>query len=193
MVLLGIHWTLSWTNCCALLLPRTGSCRALLSEMIDWVPDFQDGCITHSSPCAMPASLQAFWRPKVWRCNCQVTLYFLSSLCSVFDIATRLPQCGVGARVQRVTWGDDSYWDITKIKPKKDGKGGDAWGILTWRGTPQGTTPKQVRGPLKKVWRWMPDKETSARWAPLVEASRAAAAGEPPSANPDDSKSDAVP
>ncbi|CAL5227585.1 g10583 [Coccomyxa viridis] len=81
---------------------------------------------------------------------------------NLFEVASRLEKHGIGHRIQRATWPEDSFWTITAIRPSLDGKHGDASGIFTWKGMSQHALPKRISGPLKRVWRPMqkPDKQT---------------------------------
>jgi len=36
---------------------------------------------------------------------------------AVFDVVTKLPGTGVGAKVQRNTWPPESYWTVTAVRP----------------------------------------------------------------------------
>ena len=37
-------------------------------------------------------------------------------LCAAFQVLSKLPQHGVGTKISRTTWKDDSYWAITNTK-----------------------------------------------------------------------------
>jgi len=51
----------------------------------------------------------------------------------------------------------------------QDGKHGDAWGVLTWRGQAQRPeAPTKINGPLKPVWRVMQQEEQ--QWTSLLSA-----------------------
>ncbi|KAI8106890.1 hypothetical protein M9434_001544 [Picochlorum sp. BPE23] len=72
---------------------------------------------------------------------------------NVYEILSKLPKHGVGSRIQRKTWKDDSFWDVSQVKMHVSGKAGKAYGMLTWRGEQVHEVPKQIPGTLKKVWR----------------------------------------
>lgn len=72
---------------------------------------------------------------------------------AVYEILSKLPKHGVGSRIQRKTWKDDSFWDVSQVKMHVSGKAGKAYGMLTWRGEQVHEVPKQIPGSLKKVWR----------------------------------------
>ena len=56
----------------------------------------------------------------------------------MFELAKQLPEYGVGARFARTRWehrgAPDSYWTVSRMKPKPSGRAGRAWGTLTWKG-----------------------------------------------------------
>lgn len=74
---------------------------------------------------------------------------------NLLQVTKKLQLRGVGARLQRVAWKEDSYWTLTAVKPSIDGDHGVASGVLTWRGAVQSENPKRINGVLKKVWRHM--------------------------------------
>ncbi|DBB13536.1 hypothetical protein WJX82_004520 [Trebouxia sp. C0006] len=76
---------------------------------------------------------------------------------SLLQVTKKLPNRGLGTKLQRLKWKDDSYWTITAVKPSIDGDHGSASGILTWKGQAQSEEPKRINGVLKKVWRYLGD------------------------------------
>lgn len=102
--------------------------------------------------------------------------------CAAFDVLSRLPRQGVGAKLSRSSWREDSYWLITDVRMAKDGRHGTAWGLWTWRGEQQNEQPRKINGPLKKVWRALPDERQQqlGPWTSLaaeaLQRERAAAA-----------------
>ncbi|KAL0038066.1 hypothetical protein WJX79_000854 [Trebouxia sp. C0005] len=78
---------------------------------------------------------------------------------SLFQLTKKLPNRGLGTKLQHVKWKDDSFWTITAVKPSIDGGHGAASGILTWKGQAQSKEPKRIHGVLKKVWRHLGDEQ----------------------------------
>jgi hypothetical protein len=68
------------------------------------------------------------------------------------EVTRSLPKHGIGAKLRRTTWGEDSFWQVTAVKPHEDGVHGKASGILTWKGVQQSEKPRRVNGVLKKIW-----------------------------------------
>lgn len=96
---------------------------------------------------------------------------------TLYETLARLPGNGVGAQVAQRRWTakgiEGSYWEVTKVKLKNEGRSGKAWGKLVWRGElisrverVLGSTdyrvhlldktvserPEQIRGGLKYFW-----------------------------------------
>ena len=42
---------------------------------------------------------------------------FISIIVAVYEVVTKLERHGIGHKVQRTTWKEDSFWTITGIKP----------------------------------------------------------------------------
>lgn len=89
--------------------------------------------------------------------------------CAVYEVLGKLPRHGVGSRIQRTSWYENSFWDIAEVNIDVSGKTGKAYGMLTWRGEQVHDRPMRIPGTLKKVWRVVtsPDATSSAGWTPL--------------------------
>jgi len=86
----------------------------------------------------------------------------------VYEILSKLPKHGIGSRVQRKAWKEDSFWDVVETKIHLSGKSGKAYGKLTWRGSEMHNEPKRMNGTLKKVWRLVPQiAEEGKEWPSL--------------------------
>lgn len=81
---------------------------------------------------------------------------------NLFELASELPNYGVGAKVYRSSWAANGYepsdyhWTVTKVVLKDKGvdkqlKRGDAWGVLRWKGVLEDRV-RRIRTPLKKEW-----------------------------------------
>ena len=93
-------------------------------------------------------------------CACDCCPRHLSNfavLLAVLQVTKKLANRGIGTKLQRRTWKEDSYWTITAVKPSivsrqqasflhcgttqkpihvlQDGEHGVASGVLTWKGT----------------------------------------------------------
>lgn len=55
------------------------------------------------------------------------------------ETLSRMPNDGVGARVHQTRWSskgiEGCYWEILRVKLRREGTRGDVWGRLVWRGT----------------------------------------------------------
>lgn len=119
---------------------------------------------------------------------------------AVYEVLSKLPQHGVGSKISRVTWMDNSFWTVTEVKmglvrlisrpsifsivqgsitsnhsPLQNGKTGESYGILTWRGNQKNEKPTRINGSLKKLWRQLATHDTTLReeWPSLaIEALR---------------------
>ncbi|KAG8903830.1 hypothetical protein FRB99_002681 [Tulasnella sp. 403] len=67
---------------------------------------------------------------------------------SLYQVLSVLPKDGIGARVAQSRWENkgikDTYWEVTRVRLKDEGKHGKAWGKLVWKATVgdvQGTRP----------------------------------------------------
>ncbi len=87
-----------------------------------------------------------------------------------------MPRHGVGARLQKNTWKEDSYWDVVKVQVDLTGADGKSYGLLTWRGVRVHEEPRRIPGTRKKVWRVASSGEEAGpdaggrRFAPLDAA-----------------------
>lgn len=86
-----------------------------------------------------------------------------------------MPRHGVGARLQKNTWKEDSYWDVVKVQVDLSGADGKSYGLLTWRGVRVHEEPRRIPGTRKKVWRVASSGEAGPdaggrRFAPLDAA-----------------------
>ena len=64
-----------------------------------------------------------------------------------------MPRHGVGSRLQKNTWQEDSYWEVVKVQMDLSGAAGKSYGLLTWRGAKVHDAPRRIPGTRKKVWR----------------------------------------
>merc|ERR1711939_703349 len=92
-----------------------------------------------------------------------------------FQVCQLLPEYGLGRKLRRCTWEDNSFWTVTRLKPSSDGEHGKAWGQLTWRGVPE-EKPRRINGVLKRPWKHIAtDEELSVKMkADQFQASLAA-------------------
>jgi hypothetical protein len=79
-----------------------------------------------------------------------------------WDIVTKFEDYGKGMKLRRSIWppAANTYWTLTRVALENYNPGqvrGKAWGIFTYRGTPQ-ATERQIRGLLKKEWRVVNEK-----------------------------------
>lgn len=63
---------------------------------------------------------------------------FLRHQPTLYETISRLPRDGLGSRVRQRRWDtkgfDDTYWEITRVRLKNEGKNGRVWGKLFWKG-----------------------------------------------------------
>lgn len=86
---------------------------------------------------------------------------------AVYEILSKLPKHGVGAKLKREKWMNDSFWEITKVKMDQNGASGKSYGLLTWRGNRQNEEPKRINGSLKKLWKLLPADKEMPSWPSL--------------------------
>ena len=84
---------------------------------------------------------------------------------TVFELAKQLPEYGVGARFARTRWehrgAPDSYWTVSRMKPKPSGRAGRAWGTLTWKGEAKEGV-RRIPGSMKAgIWRVLEEPKTT--------------------------------
>jgi hypothetical protein len=80
-------------------------------------------------------------------------------VCAVYEVLSALPKHGIGARVQRKSWHENSYWDIVRVQMDVSGKSGKSYGMLTWNGNKVDEEARRIPGSLKKVWRVRREKD----------------------------------
>lgn len=104
-----------------------------------------------------------------------------------------MPMYGMGTRVSKSSWHDDSYWHIVDVRPKlKRSQSADAlyeasdddaaasgrgssfrarvYGIKFWNGVPETGRVVTVRGSKKRVWRRLsPHDEAAKNQAALLK------------------------
>lgn len=85
----------------------------------------------------------------------------------MYEVLGKLPRHGVGARIQRNTWYEDSFWDVVDVKIDMSGKTGKAYGMLTWKGKQVHEEPIRIPGSLKKVWKAIIPEATREPWSSL--------------------------
>lgn len=63
---------------------------------------------------------------------------FLKSKSTLYETLSRLPNDGVGALVRQKRWDvvgrQRTYWEVTRVRLKNEGKNGKAWGRLVYKG-----------------------------------------------------------
>ncbi|KAF8339159.1 uncharacterized protein EI90DRAFT_2908107 [Cantharellus anzutake] len=86
---------------------------------------------------------------------------------TLYQTLSRLPQDGVGSHLRQVRWDrlnrHDTYWMITRVKLKNDGRHGKAWGMFVYKGKPISQRDELIRGGLKWRWREMTSSELADR------------------------------
>ncbi|KLO15747.1 hypothetical protein SCHPADRAFT_849098 [Schizopora paradoxa] len=74
---------------------------------------------------------------------------------NLYETLSRLPKDGVGSRVYQTRWQSKkiggSYYEVTRVSLKDEGKHGKAWGRLVWKGRPV-NEEERIRGALKYRW-----------------------------------------
>ncbi|KDQ07737.1 hypothetical protein BOTBODRAFT_166639 [Botryobasidium botryosum FD-172 SS1] len=75
---------------------------------------------------------------------------------TLYQVLAKLPENGVGARVTQRRWAakgiEGSFWEVTRVRLKDEGKHGKVWGKLVWRGRPISERDELIRGGLKYQW-----------------------------------------
>lgn len=60
---------------------------------------------------------------------------------SLYQMLSAMPKDGVGMKMAQDRWVKkgitDSYWEITQVRLKDEGRHGKAWGKLVWKGIVQ--------------------------------------------------------
>ncbi|CEL59509.1 hypothetical protein RSOLAG1IB_03442 [Rhizoctonia solani AG-1 IB] len=77
---------------------------------------------------------------------------------SLFAVLSRLPNDGVGQRVTQPRWEakgiQDSYYTVTRVRLRANGRTGDARGTITWKGKLLSNGKEQIiRGGHKHAWK----------------------------------------
>ncbi|KAJ1308607.1 hypothetical protein OPQ81_004305 [Rhizoctonia solani] len=90
---------------------------------------------------------------------------------SLFAVLSRLPNDGLGQRVTQARWGakgiQDSYYTVTRVRLRANGKTGDARGTLTWKGKLLSNGKEEtIRGGHKYAWKHITDSPESATSIP---------------------------
>ena len=89
----------------------------------------------------------------------------------MYEVLSTLPKHGIGARVQRKSWHENSYWDVVRVNMDVSGKSGKSYGMLTWNGSKVHEEARRIPGSLKKVWRVIREKDAKLpAWQALDEA-----------------------
>jgi small subunit ribosomal protein S34 len=74
------------------------------------------------------------------------------------------PSYGVGSRFARAQWeqrgAPDSFWTVTRIKPRPSGRSGTAWGFLTWKGEAKDGVVKIPKAQTPGIWTVLEEDRT---------------------------------
>ena len=83
---------------------------------------------------------------------------------TVFELAKQLPEYGVGARFARTRWehrgAPDSYWTVSRMKPKPSGRAGRAWGDADVEGRGEGGRAEDPGSMKAGIWRVLEEPKT---------------------------------
>ncbi|KAF8305392.1 hypothetical protein DL93DRAFT_2066334 [Clavulina sp. PMI_390] len=89
----------------------------------------------------------------------------LSTKTNLYQTLSRLPNDGVGSLVRQKRWDvagrPDTYWQVTRVRLKNEGKNGKAWGRFVYKGKAIHTTDQPIPGALKYTWREGSGKEVA--------------------------------
>ena len=91
-----------------------------------------------------------------------------------------LPRFGVGVKVSKTKWHDDSFWHILDVRPKRKSfvsQSGDAperlvagiYGVKYWNGQPDTGRVMRIRGQMKQIWRQVGLSDHAAKMAKLAD------------------------
>ncbi|KAG8985525.1 hypothetical protein FRB94_004887 [Tulasnella sp. JGI-2019a] len=76
---------------------------------------------------------------------------------SLYRVLSILPKDGVGAKVTQARWEHkgipNSYWEITRVRLRNEGKNGKAWGRLVWKGRQIHEQDTMIPRGLKYTWK----------------------------------------
>ena len=76
---------------------------------------------------------------------------------AVFELAKMRPAYGVGSRFARARWEErgapDSFWTVTRMKPRPSGRSGSAWGFLTWKGKARPGVTRIPKAQTPGIWK----------------------------------------
>lgn len=91
---------------------------------------------------------------------------------NLYETLSRLPKDGVGSRVFQTRWQskgiEGSYYEVTRVRLKDEGKHGKAWGRLVWKGRSV-TNEERIRGALKNKWNMRVSRGTEMNVVPPAE------------------------
>ena len=92
---------------------------------------------------------------------------------AVFELAKMRPAYGVGSRFARARWEErgapDSFWTVTRMKPRPSGRSGSAWGFLTWKGKARPGVTRIPKAQTPGIWKVL-EEETETRAAGAGDA-----------------------
>ena len=90
---------------------------------------------------------------------------------AVFELAKLRPSYGVGSRFARARWEErgapDSFWTVTRMKPRPSGRSGSAWGFLTWKGKAKPGVTRIPKAQTPGIWKVL-EEETDVRGPALA-------------------------
>ena len=90
---------------------------------------------------------------------------------AVFELAKMRPAYGVGSRFARSRWEErgarDSFWTVTRMKPRPSGRSGSAWGFLTWKGKARPGVTRIPKAQTPGIWKVL-EEETETRGPALA-------------------------
>lgn len=90
---------------------------------------------------------------------------------AVFELAKMRPSYGVGSRFARSRWEErgapDSFWTVTRMKPRPSGRSGSAWGFLTWKGKARPGVTRIPKAQTPGIWKVL-EEETETRGPALA-------------------------
>lgn len=102
----------------------------------------------------------------------------------MLDVLADLPLFGVGVRMSKDTWFDESYWHIVHVHPKvksfaaapADVEGAvpelraKVYGVKYWNGVAETGRVKRIRGHLKDGWRRVGVQDSAQQMAAFVDS-----------------------